>query len=85
MVGMINQSRRNASLSDLNINLCVTFQEPLLVGNKNDENLLTQCSLLLKGCYYRAFPSCRPQYNEHIQALKVQVIENRVRILPETL
>lgn len=36
-VDMINLSRRNASVSDLDINSHATIQEPLLFGNKHKE------------------------------------------------
>lgn len=40
---MINLSCRNVSLSGHSKNSYVTFQEPLLFGNQNNESLLTKC------------------------------------------
>lgn len=82
LVEMINLSRRNVSLSGLNINSCVTFQEPLLFGNKNNKSLLTQCLLLLKSVFsnsktgsYGSYLSFHAELNtiNHIQALEIQV------------
>lgn len=73
---MINLSRRNASLSGLNINSCVTFQEPLLSGNKNNEGLLSRCSLLHKCVFFQIRKRTNISINKelstihHIQALK---------------
>lgn len=50
LVEMIHLFHRDASLSQVNINLCDTFQETLLFGGRSNKILWTRC-MLLKVCY----------------------------------